>query len=395
MNTPSDRDARLLEAFFRHAHGLLCEPATGNAAWESARSYLRDRGLELTCLDRFPVGLLPDAATMREGLIAAGFPPDQIKQSGLLADGRLAGRIVGPIRDPRGQIVSFWARHPGGQPPRCLYLSGDWKREVAVFGLDAALPPAAGGGDDILLVEDFCDALLLHVKGYPRAAAIGASGKEMTADRWERLATLGAAEVTLALDDRPLAGQGVLAALDSAARATASPEIFVVPPRPASRPRLSALVRSMPVGDLADLLKKERIHAWRYKALAVLARHRPENSWTESARWAALQEAVGFFTSAHPRNTRQLEAFFVPPILIELGMNDRPPPAAVETAWVAESADGDPEAVEPPPRLPATVASEDGNPVGSANAGPAALKSTPPGFCETHHCDRMNCLCWD
>ena len=94
-------------------------------------------------------------------MLRDGFSADEIRASNLLADSRLPGRLVGPIRDAGRRIISFWAKQPQ-HLEHSLYLSSDWKEQAGVFGLDEAYPVVAHGRHDLLLVEDFWDAILLH-----------------------------------------------------------------------------------------------------------------------------------------------------------------------------------------------------------------------------------------
>ena len=151
---------------------------------------------------------MPSPFSMRAALAQADFTREEIRTSGLLADPRLPGRLVGPITDQTGRIVSFWAWDPTGQPPRWLYLKQDWKRQVGLYGIDVALPATADGTRNLLVVEEILDALLLHSHGLLQAAAIGGSAREMTSDRWHRLAAMGVRCATLISVDRQAQGKG-------------------------------------------------------------------------------------------------------------------------------------------------------------------------------------------
>jgi hypothetical protein len=136
------------------------------------------------------LGLFIERDLVRQGLLGAGFTPEQIDASALADDPRLAGRLVGPIRDRWGRIVSFWARHPEGHPPKFLF-KGRWKEEAGLFGLDVALHPASGGSGDLIVVQRILDAILLQSRGLRRVAAIGGPPSDLDRRRWQRLAALG------------------------------------------------------------------------------------------------------------------------------------------------------------------------------------------------------------
>ena len=74
-------------------------------------------GFDLQQLDSLPIGVFLSPSVMKEGLLRAGFRPEDIIASGLVSDPRVAGRLIGPIRNAKGQILNFWARHPEGLRP--------------------------------------------------------------------------------------------------------------------------------------------------------------------------------------------------------------------------------------------------------------------------------------
>ena len=189
----------LREAYFRHTQALLAASDNRDDAWRAARGCLHQRGFDLRKLEQLPLGYFPSAEPIWHGLLRDGFSADEIRASNLLADSRLPGRLVGPIRDAGRRIISFWAKLPQ-QLDRSLYLSSDWKEQAGVFGLDEAYPAVAHGRHDLLLVEDIWDAILLQSHGCPGVGAIGNSPAEIGPRRWERLDELGIHRVTLVVD---------------------------------------------------------------------------------------------------------------------------------------------------------------------------------------------------
>jgi hypothetical protein len=231
------------------------------------------------------------------------------------------------------------------------------------MGLEVALGPGAKHGKELVVVADLFDALRLHMRGFLSAAAIGNSPEELTAARWEQLAALGVERVTL-LPSGGTAGE-TITAMGNALHAAAAPAVFVVPPKrsvPGEGP--AEAIRALEADDFAAWVRKRQLHGYRYLALAVLAKHRPGSVWTEAARLAALNEAIGIYAAADQRNTAALDAFFVPPILKEL--EDSPMGAA--------------------PRPANAVAAN----------GPTGAPPMPPGgSCPFHGCHKMDCFCWD
>ena len=318
----------LREAFFRHAQALLTAADDRDDAWRAARACLHQRGFDLRKLEHLPIGYFPAAEPIWQRLLHDGFSADEIRASDLLADSRLPGRIVGPIRDAGRQIHSFWARQPENLD-RCLYLSTDWKEHAGLFGLDVALPAVRAGAPaqrvgshDLLVVEDLWDALLLQARGWAAVGAVGNSPAEIGPPRWERLDELGIHRVTLMVDSFHDSHEAALAAIRQAACSRRGPAIYVLPPAAVHGAWQSwQQGRAAQLDVLEKLLAAQRVHGFHYLALSLIALAKGDGPWTDAARRAALAEGGTFFAAAHQRNVPQLNAFFLPPLLDALGLN--------------------------------------------------------------------------
>jgi len=423
---PSDS---LREAYFRHTQAHLAASDSRDDAWRAARGCLHQRGFDLRKLEQLPLGYFPSAEPIWHGLLHDGFSADEIRASNLLADSRLPGRLVGPIRDADRRIISFWARLPQ-QLDRSLYLSTDWKEQVGVFGLDEALPAVADGRHDLLLVEDIWDAVLLQSRGCMGIAAIGNHPAEISPRRWERLDDLGIHRVTLVVDSFHDSHEACVAAIRQAASSRRCPAIYVLPPAAVhGTGRSWQQGRATSAEALEQLLTAQRIHGFHYLALSLIALHRGEGPWTDVTRRAALEEAREFYASAHQRNVPQLDAFFLPPLLEALGLNwgDRPAwhdfwledsPSSNGSALSEQASTRNPPAadelsahstVEPieeearpgdlPPSGEVAAESADAQRVLAPHSPAVATTHTGrPGssdYCDFHQCDRIVCLCWD
>jgi len=265
----------LMESFFELAHGLLNDLSAADEAQTTARTFLDSLGFDVEHLATVPVGLFVDHDTITEGLRRAGFTPREIRKSGLVADSRLAGRLVGPIRGPTGRITGIWARHPYSRAPLYIYFQSGWDEGVAAFGLDVALRASCGQGSAIILVEDLLDALLLHSKGMLNVVAMVSSGNNMTAKRWEHFASLGVGRATLVLDNRKFARRRSLAAVEEAFCAETAPAVRVLPPQALGDwTSPGQFARAGTVDAFKDLLKRKSVSAYRYKGLDISRRHR-------------------------------------------------------------------------------------------------------------------------
>src|SRR6185369_5510400 len=107
-------------------------------AGREARAYLEKRGLPEAEWARFRLGFSPSGRTaLKDYLIAKGATPSALVETGLLIapeDGgapydRFRDRIIFPIADARGRVVSFGGRAMDPQA-RAKYLNGP---ETAVF----------------------------------------------------------------------------------------------------------------------------------------------------------------------------------------------------------------------------------------------------------------------
>ena len=238
------------------------------------------------------LGYFPSAEPIWQRLLRDGFSADEIRASNLLADSRLPGRLVGPIRDGGRRIISFWAKQ---QPDlaHCLYLSSEWKERAGLFGIDVALPTVAGGRQDMLVVEDLWDALLLHSHGYAAVAAIGNSPAEIGLQRWERLDELGIHRVTLVVDSFHDSHEAAMAAIRQAAAARRGPAVYVLPPAAVHGAWQSwQQGRAAHPETIERLLAAHRIHGFHYLALGLIALAKGEGPWTDASRRVALAEGA-------------------------------------------------------------------------------------------------------
>jgi hypothetical protein len=381
---------------------LLAATDDRDDSWRAARACLHQRGFDLRKLEHLPLGYFPAVEPLWRRLLHDGFAADEIRASNLLADSRLPGRLIGPIRGADRRIESFWARQPQNLD-RCLYLSTEWKDNAGLFGLDVALPAVAGGRRDMLVVEDIWDALLLQAHGWAAVGAIGNSPADVGSRRWERLDELGIHRVTLLVDSFYDSHEAAVAAIRQAAASRRGPAIYVLPPAAVHGAWQSwQQGRTASPEILEKLLAAHRIHGFHYLALSLIALAKGDGPWTDASRRAALTEGRKFFASAHQRNVPQLDAFFLPPLLeaLDLNWSDR---AAWTNSWLEDPAsangsewtDANDKATL---RVPSAVV--EGHLAPPIVTEPIANEAVPTAprdsdFCDFHQCERVVCLCWD
>lgn len=335
--------AAMMEAFGAQACELLQDDASADPRRLAARVSLQSRGFPLSQLPRLPLGLFLDPQVMKGTLLAAGSSMAAVNASRLLADPRLSGRLVSPIRDLQGAIVSFWARHPKDEAPLYLFLHRQWRQSVPAICLDTAL--AAGGRHDLLLVEDPLDALLLHAHGLLNVAAVGGPFRELTGRRWRSLFEAGATRITLALDPPDL-DFDTHSALEQAQRVGRLEQVEVIPWRK---------LRTWLAGNRIGMREDPQLF-W--------ARIRRERIAGRRCRLHAIQLPV------HCVSWEAQEAPAMPPVAIAPAVEATVTPAPA-VALVAQ-----PPVTEPP----------------ASTVLPIRARSWR---CSLHRCDETACFCFD
>ncbi|MBC7637417.1 MAG: DNA primase [Acetobacteraceae bacterium] len=158
-------------------------------------AYLRNRGLSDDTIARFDLGWSGDG---RGGLIAElarhDVKLDMLIEAGLVReaeDGRPAreqfyNRVMFPIRDRRGQVVSFGGRILGDGQPK--YVNGPetpvFSKRRMLYGLDFARA-AARAGQPVVVVEGYMDVIALHQAGF--GGAVAPLGTALTAEQLDEL----------------------------------------------------------------------------------------------------------------------------------------------------------------------------------------------------------------
>ncbi|MEE2566108.1 DNA primase [Hyphobacterium marinum] len=173
-----------------------------------ARRYLESRGLSPDDWRRFGIGYAPDSrAALKDELIASGASPGDLIETGLLIapdDGgapydRFRGRIMFPIRDPRGRLVAFGGRAMN-KNARAKYLNSP---ETPIFHKGSTLyryPEArkaaadpTSGARGLIVAEGYLDAIAFARAGLDHAVA--PLGTALTEDQLTLLWRAGAEPV--------------------------------------------------------------------------------------------------------------------------------------------------------------------------------------------------------
>ena len=177
-------------------------------AGAAARSYLAEkRRLNEAAWDRWDIGWSPEnAQAVVEALKAKGIAPELMVASGVVArhdSGRLYdrfhARIIFPIRDARGRVISLGGRSLDPNA-RAKYLNGP---ETELFDKGRNLfnhspaREAAGKGKPLIVAEGYMDVIALSEAGF--TAALAALGTAVTEEQLRMIWRI-ADEPILALD---------------------------------------------------------------------------------------------------------------------------------------------------------------------------------------------------
>ncbi|HEY5289442.1 MAG TPA: DNA primase [Caulobacteraceae bacterium] len=192
----------------------------------ATRDYLIARGLPESEWARFRIGFAPPGRTaLKDYLIAKGAMADDLVAAGLLIapDGggspydRFRDRIIFPIADGRGRIVSFGGR---AMDPAATakYLNGPdsplFDKGRTLFGLSDARRLLHTGGAEaaLVVVEGYMDVIACQRAG---VAAVAAMGTSLTETQMEMLWRLHP-EPTLCFDGDRAGMQASSRAIDRA-----------------------------------------------------------------------------------------------------------------------------------------------------------------------------------
>ena len=191
-----------------------------------ARAYLERRGLPESEWARFRLGFSPGGRTaLKDYLVTKGANPSELIEAGLLIAPEEGGapydrfreRIIFPIGDGRGRIVSFGGRAMDPQA-RAKYLNGPetelFHKGRTLYGLAEARKLLAAGGEDaaLLVVEGYMDVIACQRAGVAAVAPLGTALTEEQMDALWRLFP----EPTLCFDGDGAGQRAAFRAIDRA-----------------------------------------------------------------------------------------------------------------------------------------------------------------------------------
>ncbi len=164
----------------------------------AALEYLRGRGLTEDTIRRFGLGWSGEGrGALAADLGREGIGAELLVEAGLMRADAETGRaydlfynrVMFPIRDRRGGIVSFGGRILGDGQPK--YLNGPettlFAKRRSLYGLDLAREAvrAPGGKAEAVVVEGYMDVIALHQAGF--GGAVAPLGTALTEDQLAEL----------------------------------------------------------------------------------------------------------------------------------------------------------------------------------------------------------------
>lgn len=145
---------------------------------KAARDYLERRAVTPATAAAFGIGYAPDSRNrLKAALASAGEP--KLLETGLIGqaeDGtsydRFRGRLIFPIRDPRGRVVGFGGRALGDAQPKYLNSPDGplFDKGRLLYNLDRAAP-AARKAQRLVVVEGYLDVIAVAQAGVAEAVA--------------------------------------------------------------------------------------------------------------------------------------------------------------------------------------------------------------------------------
>ncbi|WP_428489247.1 DNA primase [Rhodopila sp.] len=160
----------------------------------AARDYLLGRGLTEATIARFGLGWAGDRGALGAELRREGVDHAQLIEAGLIRSDEetdrsfelFSQRVMFPILDRRGSIISFGGRILGSGQPK--YLNGPetavFSKRRSLYGLSLARD-AVRSGATLIVVEGYMDVIAAAQAGF--TAAVAPLGTALTAEQLDEL----------------------------------------------------------------------------------------------------------------------------------------------------------------------------------------------------------------
>lgn len=175
---------------------------------EKALGYLKSRGIKPQIFKKFQLGYAPNSwNSLLQFLKRKKYQETEINETGLLVKSdrggyydRFRGRLMFPIKDPRGHIIGFSGRSLDSSDPSAKYINTPetllYHKRETLFGLDT-VKEAIKKEKNVFIVEGEFDMIVPYQEGYGNFVAI--KGSALTKEQLMLLKRY-TDKITLALD---------------------------------------------------------------------------------------------------------------------------------------------------------------------------------------------------
>ncbi len=227
----------------------------------AALAYLHARGLTDETIDRFALGWSGEGrGALASELARDGIEPAMLIAAGLMRepenrDGRpydlFFNRVMFPIRDRRGRVISFGGRTLGDGQPK--YVNGPetdlFSKRRNLYALDLAREGARKGAR-VVVVEGYMDVIALQQAGF--AGAVAPLGTALTDEQLNELWRLSP-EPVLCFDGDAAGAKAAARAADAALELLAPDRTLKLATLPAGEDPDTLVRRQGPAGFQAVL----------------------------------------------------------------------------------------------------------------------------------------------
>ncbi|HEU5011362.1 MAG TPA: DNA primase [Roseiflexaceae bacterium] len=286
-------DINMAAAVFFH-HMLVKSPRGA-----PARDYVATRRIDDETVEAFQLGYAPDDWSMLLSYLTdrKGFDEEEIEAAGLIIHherrgyyDRFRDRLMFPIRNVKGEIISFGGRAFGDAQPK--YMNGPqtplFDKSRVLYGLDLARD-AIRSSDAAVIVEGYVDVIIAHQYGFRNVVA--PLGTALTTEHVGAIKKL-TRRIFLALDADAAGVRATLKALDTIREHEADDSATPTPQGMLRMERehdTEIRIIVMPEGRDPDEVIQENPERWR----ALLAIAQPVMDFYITARTADLDLGSG------------------------------------------------------------------------------------------------------